>query len=398
MRWLYWIIWRVLYPGAYRLVFVLINLLPRTHPWHIWKIARKNLVHEDFTTDPSVLFFCPSLGEYQAITPLIREHRVNSPELKIEVVFFSLSGYQSLPQMTHDVDSISLSPYDLMTDCTAFFQARQVRHVIISTLAIWPVFLRYLDDHDIPFTFVNVDYKKGLWHKVYYTSLSPLLLRALSIYCLNQKVVSTWRGILSSDNILIGGDGRLEMIDKQLSERSGVKSSNNSKIIFASIEPSEWPILELLTPLLERKAEITIVPHDIIHAMSIVRKIQSLYPDHLEKIEVVDRMGLLISLYPKHDIAYVGGGFDKGIHNIAEPILAGCQVIIGPNYTSDPYAAVLKELDGISIASNLQVIIERITYLTHHPRKTDTTSVQNYLRSNKGSASDIYQDLKELYQ
>ena len=398
MRWLYWIIWQVLYPGAYKLVGVLINLLPRTHPWHIWQTARKNLVREDITTDPSVLFFCPSLGEYQAITSLIHEHRVNSPQLGIEVVFFSLSGYQNLPRMAHDVDSITLSPLDLKTDCTAYFDRRNVRHVIISTLAIWPAFLSYLDDHDIPFTFVNVDYKKGFWHRIYYTSLSPLLSQALNIYCLNQKVVSEWQSMLSSDNVVIGGDGRLEMIDRQLTGISGDKTPKKSKIIFASIEPSEWPMLELLTPLLEQEHQITIAPHDIVHATGIVQKIKSLYPDHLEKIDVVDRMGLLISLYPEHDIAYVGGGFDKGIHNIAEPILAGCRVITGPNYASDPYAALLKEEEGISIARSLQEIIECIMHLVNHPRSADSTSIQNYLRSNKGSASDIYEDLKELYQ
>jgi 3-deoxy-D-manno-octulosonic-acid transferase len=38
---------------------------------------------------------------------------------------------------------------------------------------------------------------------------------------------------------------------------------------------------------------------------------------------VVDTIGLLSKLYHYGDCAYIGGGFDEGIHNTLEPAVFG---------------------------------------------------------------------------
>lgn len=47
---------------------------------------------------------------------------------------------------------------------------------------------------------------------------------------------------------------------------------------------------------------------------------------------LVDRMGLLARLYQHGDVAYVGGGFGDGIHNLLEPAAWGLPVIFGPSH------------------------------------------------------------------
>jgi 3-deoxy-D-manno-octulosonic-acid transferase len=44
---------------------------------------------------------------------------------------------------------------------------------------------------------------------------------------------------------------------------------------------------------------------------------------------IMDRVGYLSRLYRYGDIALVGGGFGKSIHNIAEPALYGLPVVSG---------------------------------------------------------------------
>jgi 3-deoxy-D-manno-octulosonic-acid transferase len=46
---------------------------------------------------------------------------------------------------------------------------------------------------------------------------------------------------------------------------------------------------------------------------------------------IVDSIGLLTSLYPLADLAVVGGGYGKGIHNILEPAAHNISIITGPN-------------------------------------------------------------------
>ena len=46
---------------------------------------------------------------------------------------------------------------------------------------------------------------------------------------------------------------------------------------------------------------------------------------------MIDCFGLLSSIYHYSDVAYVGGGFGVGIHNLLEAAVWGVPVIFGPN-------------------------------------------------------------------
>lgn len=48
-------------------------------------------------------------------------------------------------------------------------------------------------------------------------------------------------------------------------------------------------------------------------------------------------------IYRFADVAIVGGGFGKGIHNIAEPAASGLAVISGPNNSGFSEAAMLQD-------------------------------------------------------
>ena len=47
---------------------------------------------------------------------------------------------------------------------------------------------------------------------------------------------------------------------------------------------------------------------------------------------LIDNIGLLSKLYRYADVAYIGGGFGVGIHNILEAVTFGKPVLFGPNY------------------------------------------------------------------
>ena len=48
---------------------------------------------------------------------------------------------------------------------------------------------------------------------------------------------------------------------------------------------------------------------------------------------------MLMNLYQYGDVAYVGGAFKTGLHNILEPAAFGLPVIFGPHYSKFPEAA-----------------------------------------------------------
>ena len=47
---------------------------------------------------------------------------------------------------------------------------------------------------------------------------------------------------------------------------------------------------------------------------------------------IINTIGILSSVYRYADIAYIGGGFGVGIHNILEAAVYGIPVVFGPNY------------------------------------------------------------------
>jgi len=73
------------------------------------------------------------------------------------------------------------------------------------------------------------------------------------------------------------------------------------------------------------------------------------------KVVILDCDGLLYSAYAYADIAYVGGGFGAGVHNIIEPAAFGIPVIYGPRHENISEAIELKTLGGgIAIAGKLR--------------------------------------------
>ncbi len=78
----------------------------------------------------------------------------------------------------------------------------------------------------------------------------------------------------------------------------------------------------------------------------------------IEKYDVliIDSIGILSSLYRYGNIAYIGGGFGVGIHNILEAATFGLPVVFGPNYQKFKEAVDLTGRGGaFSISSSAQL-------------------------------------------
>lgn len=347
----------------------------------------------------SILFFCPSLGEYQAIKPIIDLHKDQLPHLLIEVTFFSPSGFLSLPQMDHKADHISYSPYDLSGANRDFFTSRDIKHVVISTFALWPGFLTEMTDRHIPFTFVNAKIKHEARRKLYYQSLSHLYKNARTIYCSDQMSHEFLSSLAPSAKVHLGGDPRIKMILDHYDKIGESVNQKSNQIIFASIEASEENhIIEKLADLISSDLEISIVPHDVERASYISKEIHRLYPQAAQQIKVISQMGLLLDLFPQHTLAYVGGGFDEGIHNIAEPLLANCRVIIGPKHEGDSYASRCIEEGAVKVVHHPSHIVSKIKEMSSQGILQSVFKPNlGWIKSYGNQVQVMFEDMKSLY-
>jgi 3-deoxy-D-manno-octulosonic-acid transferase len=131
---------------------------------------------------------------------------------------------------------------------------------------------------------------------------------------------------------------------------------------------SSWPQDEahVLPPLLEALAAfpdlvVLLAPHEIkaehlaqlegAFAGHPVIRFTRIDPDWGERPRVilVDTVGLLFGLYTYGTVAYVGGGFSTGVHNVLEPAALGVPVLFGPRHGNDA-AAVDLVRQGLAVS------------------------------------------------
>jgi 3-deoxy-D-manno-octulosonic-acid transferase len=106
---------------------------------------------------------------------------------------------------------------------------------------------------------------------------------------------------------------------------------------------------------------------------------------------IIDSVGLLSSLYRYGDVAYIGGGFGVGIHNILEAATFGLPVIFGPNYKKFKEAIDLTSEGGAISISNSEELRQVLNNLMNDENELGKASkiCRDYVEKNVGSTKVI---------
>jgi 3-deoxy-D-manno-octulosonic-acid transferase len=106
---------------------------------------------------------------------------------------------------------------------------------------------------------------------------------------------------------------------------------------------------------------------------------------------IIDSIGLLSSLYRYGKIAFIGGGFGIGIHNILEAATYGLPVIFGPNYKKFAEAVDLVSLGGAFPVKNQSEFELILSSLLKEKNKHAAAShaSKNYVEKNVGATKFI---------
>jgi 3-deoxy-D-manno-octulosonic-acid transferase len=110
---------------------------------------------------------------------------------------------------------------------------------------------------------------------------------------------------------------------------------------------------------------------------------------NLNNVLIIDSIGILSIIYHYANIAYIGGGFGSGIHNILEAITFGLPVIFGPNYQKFNEATELIALGGAKSISNYTELTLAIDSFANFDQKIAT----NYIKNSSGATEIILESL-----
>ena len=155
--------------------------------------------------------------------------------------------------------------------------------------------------------------------------------------------------------------------------------------------------------------KLIIAPHEI-HKENINRIIKSVSKEKVvmkyseankenvsnADVLIIDSIGLLSSIYKYGHIAYIGGGFGKGIHNILEAATFGLPIIFGTNYKKFREAVDLIKSGGAFSIVNYNELENSLISLLKDPDKLRECGKisSNYVEKNRGATDTILRMVK----
>jgi 3-deoxy-D-manno-octulosonic-acid transferase len=296
-------------------------------------------------------------------------------------VFFSPSGYEVRKNYAL-ADHVAYLPLDTPANARYWLDHFQPEVVFFIKYELWLHYLGEMQRQKIPAILVSAQLRpdssflrspmKGLYRKAY-QGLAHIFVQ-------NEETRRLLEAFTGQNHITLSGDTRYDRVlsNYENSEAiSTVKDFVGERLCIMG--GSTWPkgekmLLEAFAQLKDRYPLCLILaPHEI-QAKEIRLKIsqapgQRLRFSDIENCQAsheilwIDNVGMLSSLYRYADVAYVGGGWGTGLHNILEPAVFGCPVIFGPRFDKFPEASALIEAGGgfsIAETASLQNRLEKL--------------------------------------
>lgn len=307
-----------------------------------------------------VWFHAASLGEFEQGRPIIENLKQTHPEYKIILTFFSPSGYE-VRKNYNGADIICYLPMDMSWNVKRFLDIVQPDCAIFIKYEFWMNYLLELKKRQIKTYIVSAIFRESQmffrWYGGYYRSI---LNSFTHLFVQNNQSVRLLHSI-GLDNVTKVGDTRFDRVADIASNAKDLPVvqlfKRDKKVLVAG---SSWPNdEEILLSYFNQNNDVKLIiaPHEIHeeHLQSIISKLQRPYVRYTQATTenvsdadclIIDCFGLLSSVYRYGEVAYIGGGFGVGIHNILEAAVYGIPVIFGPNYKKFQEAVDLIELGG----------------------------------------------------
>ena len=356
---------------------------------------------------------CASLGEFEQGRPLIEAIKEKHPDYKIVLSFFSPSGYE-VRKNYDKADVVVYLPSDTFKNAQRFVKAINPCHVYFIKYEYWFHYFKELNRARIPIYSVSSIFRKDqVFFKWYGYWFRKILGYVTRFYVQDEQSANLLMNI-GLNNFIIAGDTRFDRV-RTIAEKSAELRFVDDFVIDSRVivAGSSWPQDEIiLADFINRTSKdvkCIIAPHEVheAHILAIIERFNCRvcrYSNITEAIPketrvlIIDTIGLLSSIYRYGSVAYIGGGFGKGIHNTLEAATYGMPVIFGPHYKKFKEARDLIDRGaGFSITGKdeFNVLMERLwSPVSDSELQSSGDAALEYVQSMCGATSII---LKETF-
>jgi len=353
-----------------------------------------------------IWFHCSSLGEFEQGRPVIEKLKSQNPGLKFLLTFFSPSGYE-IRKDYKGVDWVFYLPLDSKKNAKTFFDIVNLALAVFVKYDYWYYYLNECKKRKIPLLLISGIFRKEQPFFKWYGNLHRSMLNCFTHFFVQDKESLQLLQSINIKNATVAGDTRfdrvseiaenftpIEAIEKFCSGLpvlvAGSTWSEDEKLIKDAT--ANFPDLKIIiAPHEIHKEHIdqlkSFFPDAVLYSQLRVQSPEAIISDHL----IIDNIGMLSKLYHYSTIAYVGGGFNKGIHNTIEAAVYGNPVLFGPNYKKFKEAIGLIENGGgicITSSNELSTILQKFI--------SDKTALGlsgknsfDFVKQNKGATEKI---------
>ncbi|MBE9465125.1 3-deoxy-D-manno-octulosonic acid transferase [Dyadobacter subterraneus] len=368
---------------------------------------------------PVAWFHAASLGEFEQGRPVMEEFRKEFPGYFILLTFFSPSGYE-IRKGYAGADYVCYMPIDTAENADQFVKLVKPEITFFIKYEFWFNHLAALkQSNSYILSFSTIFRPDQIFFKSYGGFYRKMLGYFDHLFVQNQESMKLMQQIGISDSSL-AGDTRF---DRVKSIASGVRQlpeievflQNSPCLVAGSVWEADMVALIPALNQIEGKLKAIIAPHEIeknqmeswrksLNGKSMLySEYKKLFDDSAEiqpfDYLIIDNIGMLSSLYRYSDIAYIGGSFGSGLHNILEAATFGVPVLFG----NKKYGKFQEALDLIdegsakAVADTNEIKLYLTEWLNEPSKRKDLGKIsKQYVESRTGATALVMQKVRAL--
>jgi 3-deoxy-D-manno-octulosonic-acid transferase len=371
------------------------------------------------SNQPLAWFHCASLGEFEQGRPVIEAFRQTYPQYRILLTFYSPSGYE-IRKNYPLADAVCYLPHDTAANARQFICLSQPSVAFFVKYEFWYHYLNELQKQGIPALCFSAIFRYDQlffrWYGAFYRNMLSMLDH---IFVQDERSVQLLAHI-GQHHASVAGDTRFDRVlsiaqENRVLPEIELFAGQARLIIAGSTWPDDLEVLHLAWEKVAGLCKLIVVPHETDEQH--LRQIENHFSKHKlirysqivqnaslasdTDILLVDTIGMLSALYRYGTLAYVGGAFGDGLHNILEAAVFGLPVFFGDrNYKKFAEANQLIEIGGAFAIPDATTLGSRWENLLNNPELLMQLSLTNqrFVENGAGSSGKIISYCQHVLQ
>ncbi|MCQ2296996.1 MAG: 3-deoxy-D-manno-octulosonic acid transferase [Bacteroidales bacterium] len=371
-----------------------------------WRMVWPELEKLQLQKNDVAWFHASSLGEFEQARPVIEAFRKDHEGWKIVVTFFSPSGYEVRKNYPL-ADYTCYLPIDTAANARKFVKMVNPKKVFFVKYDFWFNYMREIKKCGAEMVIFSTIFRDNQYFFKWYGGWFLRQLKGFDhMFVQNEQSVTLLQnhGI---ERCSIAGDTRFDRVSditkaaKRFPEIERFIGDSTVLMAGSSWEPDEENLYRYADKR-QDSFKLIVAPH-MIHEEHLT-KIESLFgkercvrytqlteQDSNKQILIIDTMGMLAAMYRYATVAYIGGGFGQGIHNILEALTFGKPVVFGPRYQKFKEARdIIEQGGGKSYTQKEELDSILDTWLADATEYQKASAIcTHYVESNIGATKKI---------